>query len=237
MKKIKIILFFAFVVSKIYSHETNKSMNADVIERDDLYEVTNEALSKPRGWPSIAYAVKLNRTDVVKILLDLGEDVNASTPLAPLWYTSNYDHYAHCLGNVLEGYTPLELAIYYRNVEMVKILTTYREDNRATPEIFHNRYTLLSTTTGSPLQDVWDYYGDCKVETEWSKPIKTTPFLESLKTNNEELIKAVMQSYTNLDAFLLLKDSLIQMQSSSLMHAWIEHHDFLNLKTSLTLPP
>lgn len=224
MNIIKIITVITLFVSYIHSNEVNDSINISTTVQNDFYKVVNEALSRPRGWPPIAYAVKLNRGDVVKYLLDHGEDANASTPSLPLWYESSSSDRPSCIGNLFEGYVPLEIAVFYENVEMVKILTTYCENNRAIPEISHIRYIDLMWNVP---KDIWDIYGGVRIETALQNSINTTPFLEALKTNNEELIIAVMQSYTNLDAFFLLRETVTQKQNPHLMRSWIEHQMLL----------
>lgn len=228
-----ISLLMTLFVSAIHSSEINEGMNSKITEQNDFYEVVNQALNRPRGWSPIAYAVKLGRGDVVKYLLDHGEDANVATPALPLWYEGSSSDHASYIGNLFEGYAPLEIAVFYENVEMVKILTTYNENNRAISEISHVRYTDLMWDV---TKDIWEIYGVYKIETANHNRINTSPFLEALKTNNEELIIAVMQSYTNLDAFLLLRESITQTKSPHLMRSWLMHQFLLRQDNLRDIP-
>ncbi|MBS0655038.1 MAG: ankyrin repeat domain-containing protein, partial [Verrucomicrobia bacterium] len=157
-------------------------------------------------YPPIAYAVKIGRYDVVKFLIDEGESVNEPTPDIPVWYSGN------AVG-MQQGYTPLEIAISQQDVEMVKILTTYSAENRATPEISYQRYMNLRAQK--------DHYNTNKQQ---PREAPSSPLLDALKTGNQEIIDLVLKAYTDPTRLYAERTSI---KNPAAMHSWIEQNVLL----------
>jgi len=72
-----------------------KTNNSDMLDINEILDIDesdaefdkliDECRNNPYGYSPIQYAIAMKRLDVLKYLIEAGEDVNASTPLIPIY--------------------------------------------------------------------------------------------------------------------------------------------------------
>lgn len=174
----------------------------------DFYSIVETARLNPAP---IAYAVQLQREDVVKFLIDRNENVNQSTPSSPVYHDfGDYSVNMFRLPNDEPGQTPLEIAIRQKNSEMIKILTTYHPTNRANPEYGIFRYTYLSS------------YGGGDLEAGSQDRYYSSPLVVVLSTEEPELVDLVLKAFQTPET-LFNEYYTIRGQNNPLyMRSWME---------------
>lgn len=205
---------------------------------DDFYEIVDLCRSCPNGWPSMAYAVKIGRHDVVKFLIDNEENINAQTPTTGVWRWGSEDLIRNSHDE--PGYRPIELAIRQRDVEMIKILTSYHSENKADTHFQNIRYTDLQEN----LWKTGDYIGyNTRISTPYSEALatgnqeiidliiksfdpKTHPLSEAIAIGDQNLILSVIKSSTD-PVKLFNEHSLLPKNNREIIRCWIEQTSFL----------
>lgn len=179
----------------------------------DFYEVVELCKKKPEGYPPIAYAVKLNRPDVVKFFLEHGESIHGRTPHMENWaYLHENSFEMKNFGNT-EGCTALELAIKQQNVEMVELLTMHNAD-----PLLARKIITLDHSYYHP-QTVVSY---------------STPLSEAIAVGNKEIVEVLLKSCKMPESFFSTFGQVQAMQQADIMQTWIEQYALL--RTGVSTP-
>jgi ankyrin repeat protein len=217
-------LLFTALVCMPFAAEANTN---------EFYETVESVRKNPEKWPPVAYAVTLNRLDVVAFLLSRGEDVNAETPGKKLyealpdrdddydinWYNSiDWDKWF--LRGVNPGYSPLELAAQIQNAEMVRFLCEHGADVMLRHFRVKDKHIFNKNFRGGyKLYNQLDY-GKWQFEAH-------SPLTEALQTGNGEIIDVLIQAYTNPERLYQDYAFVQKSQNPVAMRSWLERYQVL----------
>lgn len=191
----------------------------------ELIELCRAQINKPlrEQYPPIAFAVQLGRHDLVKFFIDHGESVNAATPDIPVWWEIGPKNLVTMKAGMQQGYSPLEIAIKLEDAEMVKILTTYNQNNKAIPEISHKRFAKV-WPYGYGTDDYKTYHAEGHYE-HFEAP--SSLFLDALKIGNQEIIDLIIKAYTDSDKLYAEYTHIKESKNLKTMRSWIEQSVYL----------
>lgn len=101
------------------------------------------------GWPAVTYAIDQKDSEVLKFLIDMGENLEELTPGTPVYWEYDPDSspsYWIYFDGFQPGDSPLEHAIKINNVEAVRLLLTRRLDHKANPSATKTIYSKIHKT-------------------------------------------------------------------------------------------
>lgn len=180
---------------------------------EDIFKVVELCRKNPDHWPAIAYAVKLERADVVRFLIDVKEPVDAETPGSTIWIDSINTDSFYSLKEPEPGFTALELAIKAENLEIVEILLSHDSTNKADPERVRKRYANLSSWGGKTFAN-----GKAGLN------LTTYPLWHALSTNNFSMIDSILKAHKHPERFFNLLPLLKEKKEKAFIKSWLEHH-------------
>lgn len=173
---------------------------------EGFLSLVDNALEQPAP---IAHAVSINNPELVKFLIDSGEDVNLATPAIPAFWVSDEAEIKIQVADQ-PGKTPLDIAIESQSREMVEILLYYHPTHRA-----HHDYTVWRHY-GS-----FNHYGYFQTYYKGGYDYSTTPLSEAIKRKDDDIVKLILKAFQSQQR---LDDYFYEIRISKrpeLMRAWI----------------
>jgi ankyrin repeat protein len=178
--------------------------------KSDFYDIIELCRKCPDGYPPVAYAVKLQRYDVVKFLLNHGEAVDARLPHKEHWLdVGDWHPDVRHFGNS-DGLTALELAIDQQDLEMVNILTKYNPSNCANPLLVRTELIVVPINFSARVTEILH-----------------TPLSKALTTGNKALVEAIIEACTAPELLFEAYEQIGATQETEIMRLWAERYTFL----------
>lgn len=172
-----------------------------------FYEIVELCRNNP---PALCYAVGLGRSDVVKFLIDKGEDINARLPSTSVKVDmGDWNAYWVYAGED-PGLNPLEIAISQNDIEMVNILMNYHPTNRA--EVEYSRLQFLKNSE-------WNEYS--------GNHVSISPLQLALEKNNEKMALLFLNSYQSPEKLFAHFHDIQNFKNPELMKEWIKQNIYL----------
>ncbi len=177
---------------------------------EDLFSIveTSRKMASP-----IAYAVEIERPDVVKFLIDMNEDVNRPTPGTPVYFIKfgppGNEHYDDIADE--PGKTPVEIAIEKNNLELLTILLYDHPTNSANVEYEVLRYHPQNLRK----------FKNGFASSEYYPQVRSSPLIIAMKGKNHVIVDMIMKAYRTLDKLSDAFPYVKRESNKDFMRFWI----------------
>lgn len=159
--------------TKEASSQVLNSNKEDSQVKKSLYERLEEARNNDKKWPPAIYAIEMKDYELLKFIIDMGEDLENRMPDIPVYesYTNEWNGSGWTKFHGYQpGFKPLEYAIKKNDVEAVRCLLEHNPANRADVNAMRTEYTsswltfysgdhgpgLVSESMEKRTESLWD---------------------------------------------------------------------------------
>jgi ankyrin repeat protein len=136
--------------NEIINHLIRASQDGDTEKLNEALnngvDVNAKSSELPYGWTALHHAIENGHSEIAKMLLDAGADVNAT--IEEREYTPHYDNSDYVSGYQYDGMSVIRMAYFNNRIEILKMLFEKGADVNTTIDNVNNTFLHIASLRG-----------------------------------------------------------------------------------------